>query len=115
MAPNPARALVARVVSQFGGGKPSRPKAPRRPSVTPENFERSINRRGRGCWKWKGPLDVNGAAYVRVDGKRMVAHRYMWLVVLGRDLKPGERVYRTCRNKVCTRPDHLDVRRAQGA
>lgn len=109
-----ARALIARVLRAVE--ERERPAGPldgvaerrlRRPRSGPDRFAQLIRKTARGCWRWRGPVDGDGNPYVRVSGNRVAAHRHMWLVVLRRQLRDGQRLVRTCGNRLCVRPDHL--------
>lgn len=104
-----SRALSG-LTSALGGLGAAVTKPRRAPPSSPESFRALIDRRGRGCWRWRGPVTENGVPYVRIRGRRIVAHRHMWVTVLERELPEGARVYRTCANRRCLRPEHLALR-----
>lgn len=59
-------------------------------------------------------LDAQGYPREKVNGKSRYAHRvafeFFW-----RKLEPGERVYRTCRNKACLNYFHLTTEKPEPA
>jgi HNH endonuclease len=97
-------------------------------SFTPERPKRSkgwcshrcwANRRGRfdeyvpmrpvnGCWLWIGSQYSRAIPYgrVQVDGKRIRAHRWSWILHYGA-IPDGLNVLHRCDTPKCVRPDHL--------
>lgn len=111
-----ARALVGRVVRavEASSGPPEalegvRKSARRKRRTSPATLWDNV-RRSRGCWPWTGPVDYEGTPYLRVDGRRVPVHRYVWRHLMRRELAPGERLKRTCANRLCVRPEHLERR-----
>jgi hypothetical protein len=61
---------------------------------------------GEGCWLWQGSISSTGYGYVKVCGKRILAHRLAYLVATGTD--PGRMlVCHRCDVPLCVRPEHL--------
>jgi len=115
MADSEARRTIREVARTFDPSSVIERRDGKSPSANPENFQKMINRRGRGCWRWKGPVDQRGRAYLRVNGNRVAAHRWMWRQVMKRKLPEQQRLYRTCGNRTCCRPDHLSTVKRIGA
>lgn len=71
------------------------------------------------CWLWTGNVINSGYGSASVNGKKWLAHRYVYAIRVG-DISEGGEVDHLCRNKLCVRPDHLravthiDNVRAQG-
>lgn len=61
--------------------------------------------KGVMCWKWTGL--VNGKGYGVFDtGHRLeYAHRYAYFALVG-DIRPGQRLRKTCDNRLCVNPAH---------
>jgi hypothetical protein len=60
-----------------------------------------------GCWHWTGEKNRNGYGRVRIGKRRIVAHRVMYVLTLGRI--PDDLVLdHLCRNRDCVNPLHLE-------
>lgn len=64
------------------------------------------------CWLWGGSTTLNGYAqlHVRLDDGRWsvtVAHRVSYEATIG-PIPDGKVLDHLCRNRPCTRPDHLE-------
>lgn len=57
-----------------------------------------------GCWTWLGREDKDG--YGR-HGKQL-AHRYVWTILKG-PIEADMDIDHTCNNRLCVRPDHLEI------
>ena len=65
-----------------------------------------------GCWVWQGPCSGSGrgGGYPRMclDGQTVAVHRASYTHVYG--FIPGRKqLDHTCRNRMCVRPDHLEL------
>ena len=66
-----------------------------------------------GCWLYQGYRSKDGYAQVKVDGKAVWFHRYMFTVANGREPLPGMSVDHMnndrgpCRFRHCGCPDHI--------
>lgn len=64
-------------------------------------------RKTSGCWWWAGPL-TNGYGAFMVNGKRLRAHRYSYLLNVGQ-IPDKAHVHHKCENPACVRPSHLQL------
>lgn len=84
-------------------------KAERRKLI--ERFWRKVTKTPK-CWLWKGARQGNKRQpyglfdYHRPGGRRLrvVAHKFAWLEIAGRELPPGTELGHTCHNALCIRP-----------
>jgi hypothetical protein len=67
-----------------------------------------------GCWTWKGTGQSNGygmfypSAARGSKGVRVLAHRFQYEMLYG-PIPDGMEIDHLCRNRLCVRPDHLEV------
>ena len=74
----------------------------------PEQFWERVNRQSPDqCWEWAGARDKDGYGLVRINGRKMRAHRYALELSEGRILGPGECALHSCDNPPCCNPTHL--------
>lgn len=85
--------------------RPPRPLLTREERVCRSHgvFWRRVNKTDT-CWRWTGPLDVNG--YGQFGG--LFAHRVSWLLTYGGMPPLGLELDHLCRVPACVRPEHLD-------
>lgn len=63
---------------------------------------------GPPCWIYTGrDVSANGYHRVKVDGERVMVHRWMWEQTYG-PIAPGLEIDHLCRNPACCNPDHLE-------
>ena len=63
---------------------------------------------GDGCWGWRGSVAGNGYASLSVDGERVYAHRFAYVMTFG-EIPEGLEIDHLCRNRWCVRPSHLEA------
>lgn len=61
-----------------------------------------------GCWLWVGSRMKFGHGQMRANGRTMLAHRFAWNVVAGREFTEGLELDHLCRNPGCVNPAHLE-------
>lgn len=61
-----------------------------------------------GCWLWQGSKISTGYGNLRVNGKYVLAHRYMYELVKGK-IPNGLELDHLCRNHLCINPTHLET------
>lgn len=60
-----------------------------------------------GCIVWTGYIQSNGYARFWLDGKNLMAHRWIYEQAVG-EIPDGLVIDHLCRNRACVRPDHLE-------
>lgn len=60
-----------------------------------------------GCWRWQGPLMPNGYGQVNAWGKRWLAHRLAYTVMVG-PIPEARQIDHLCRVRHCINPAHLE-------
>ncbi len=60
-----------------------------------------------GCWLWIGARNHAGYSTRGQDGRKVMAHRYMWERHNG-PVPPGLILDHLCRNPACVNPEHLE-------
>lgn len=76
------------------------------PALPPRMQPRILVTAG-GCWEWQGELNRNGYGRVWVNGRRLMAHRVAYQLLVG-DIEPGLVLDHLCRNRRCCNPEHLE-------
>jgi len=61
-----------------------------------------------GCWLWTGQRNALGYGRIKVDGKRIYAHRWMYTEAVG-NIPDGLIVRHQCPYRNCINPSHLLV------
>ena len=59
------------------------------------------------CWNWSGNTNNKGYGRFVVKGKRILAHRYSWVLHRPGMFPEGKVVYHICKNTLCVNPAHL--------
>lgn len=70
-----------------------------------DKFWDSVDKSG-DCWLWTALLQPAGYGQIHVDGKRLLAHRFSWVLANG-EIPAGMFVLHKCDNPPCVNPDHL--------
>ena len=60
-----------------------------------------------GCWLWLGELNRNGYGRLSVGGRRAMAHRLAYELLVG-PIAPGLVLDHLCRVRCCCNPAHLE-------
>lgn len=79
--------------------RPATPAVPRIWSKTTQD--------GSGCWLYQGGLSNRGYAQVWENGTNRLAHRVMYLAILG-PIPDGLQLDHLCRVRHCVNPWHLE-------
>lgn len=66
-----------------------------------------------GCWLWQGRKNRNGYGRFSVQGRRHMAHKLAFELVMGKPVPGGCVLDHTCRNRNCVNPRHLDPVRSR--
>jgi len=74
-----------------------------------ERFWLKVNKTSEeDCWNWTGALQSKGYGILRVDDKRISAHRFSWILSNG-NIPNKLLVLHKCDNKRCINPNHLYI------
>lgn len=76
-----------------------------RPSATDRLWSKVV--KTPRCWVWTASTR-NGYGIIRVDGRTEYAHRLAYLANMG-PIPDGLVVRHTCDNRLCVRPNHLEL------
>ena len=60
-----------------------------------------------GCWEFNGATSPGGYGFVRVSGKNLYAHRFVYEQMVA-DIPDGLQLDHLCRNRRCVNPAHLE-------
>lgn len=61
-----------------------------------------------GCWIWQRFKTIKGYGLLWSDGKRVMAHRYIYEIYKNK-IPKGLTIDHLCRNKLCVNPEHLEA------
>lgn len=62
---------------------------------------------GASCWEWQGYRMKAGHGRCRVDGRKVLVHRWVWEFLVG-EIPDGLSLDHLCRNASCVNPEHLE-------
>lgn len=66
-----------------------------------------LNFQEDGCWVWRGSVQGNGYPQKYIDGKVRYVAVYLYERLVG--TVPGRlNLWRTCENRLCCNPDHMN-------
>ena len=86
------------------------------PLATPPELAERLWRQFRiteaGCWEWTHSLNRYGYGLVHAYGKRMLAHRFAYELLV-EPIPDGLQIDHLCRNRACCNPTHLEPVTAQ--
>ena len=60
-----------------------------------------------GCWQWLGGTAKDGYPKIRMSGKSVATHRWMYERLVG-PIPEGMTLDHLCRNVACVNPEHLE-------
>ena len=66
---------------------------------------------GNGCRRWLGSYDPKGyPRFVPYPGSKFanLVHRMIWQIMWEQEPKRGDIIIRTCGNRWCVSPDHIE-------
>jgi len=73
-----------------------------------ERFTKLTAPTENGCVLWVGCLNSRGYGCFRYGGVTVLAHRWAYEHIGGRDIPPGLTIDHLCREKRCVNPAHLE-------
>lgn len=79
----------------------------------PWRFWTKVDKSGE-CWRWKGAVTTNGYGsctnYLAPAAERRTIHAHrLSLLIASVAMPAGLQVDHLCRNKLCVRPDHMEM------
>lgn len=73
--------------------------------IAPDRFWARVTQ-GGDCWEWRAERLRGGYGRLRVEGRKMLAHRVAWTLANG-PIPDGVFVCHRCDNPPCCNPSHL--------
>lgn len=61
------------------------------------------------CWIWMGSNNGVGYGEIRINNKKVYAHRWSVENLSDRKIPDGMQIDHLCRNPSCVNPDHLEI------
>lgn len=71
-----------------------------------ERFLEKINISSSGCWEWTGCITGRGYGQLKINGKMILIHRYIYEYYYGQ-ICPDLVIHHECENKKCCNINHL--------
>lgn len=94
------------------------PEAERLPATALERFLGRVDQRGPDeCWLWKGAVSDHGYGNLLINGRRVGAHRYAFIIANGYEPNQVDHTCHNgsgceegvgCRHRRCCNPSHLE-------
>jgi hypothetical protein len=69
---------------------------------------RCVVNESSGCWEWQGARNGGGYGTIHFEGGTKYIHRLVAASAYG-PIPDGLQVDHLCRNRICCRPDHLEL------
>jgi hypothetical protein len=74
----------------------------------PQNMTRYQPEPNTGCWLWEGPINQDGYGRPQINGRKVLAHKYVFEHVVGA-IPEGYEIDHTCFVRSCVNPKHLEL------
>ena len=78
-------------------------------------FSANVEKQADGCWLWKGTLHSGGMPGLETGTGKIYAHRWAYRRYVDPTLASGARTVRSCGNKLCVNPQHVNIIRRKNA
>ena len=70
-------------------------------------FDKIVINKEDECWLWLGKTDRNGYGAFSIRSSVQQAHRIAYILGNNDDLKKGERIEHTCKQRLCCNSKHI--------